>query len=128
MEVDICLSIQRFYRNVKTSSYVLNTHTSCCMFCTYLGSLLKITARLFSPINIFTQVWKQFIWNLLPLKTLERSLLVVIAILSPGNTLNKSSFFFYGFTFSNKTKSQQNQQTSNNKTNYKHCMCKRKDA
>lgn len=58
MEVDICLNIQGFCRNVKTSSCVLNSHTSCCKFCAYLRSLLTITGRFFSPANVLTQVLK----------------------------------------------------------------------
>lgn len=117
---------KHFYRNVKNSSYVLNTHTSCCMFCTYLGSLSKITARLFPPVYIFIQVLKVVHVKSFNFENSREILSLVMAILSLGNTLNKSSFFFFGFTFSNKTKTQQNQQTSNNKTNYKHCMCKKK--
>lgn len=56
--MDICLNVQSFYRNVKTSSCILNSHTSCCMFCAYLGSLFTITGRFFSPANVFIQVLK----------------------------------------------------------------------
>lgn len=53
------------------------------MFCTYLGSLL-ISARLFSPGKVFIQVLKAVYVKILPLKTLDRSLLVVIGNPEPG--------------------------------------------